>query len=263
MAQGKSGYKLIFSSCEDGFISRLRREEESERIFKSSPIKNAIKGATHGVTDFLLGSAHDLQTMMFYVGSGEMELALEERVLMIEAVERSQLGQMKATESWMMDILSVDPSDTVYQSFPSSTALGLEVGSLVAGGYGVVKGVMAFNRLAKMPVQASRVAISLLKETSAAHKGIKAKHIWTSTKRKNPVQNAFGHWQDHCHEFPELLNSKQYVEHTHNFFAGSRDRLLTKIRPNGEVLLYDVQTNTFGAFTPDGVPKTMFKPTEG
>ncbi len=182
---------------------------------------------------------------------------------MIEAIEQSQEAQMNAVGSWMINRLSADPSDAIYQSFRSKTTTGLEISSLVAGGYGAVKGVIAFNRLAKMPAQASRVATSLLKEASATRKGIKAKQIWTSTKRKNPVQNAFGHWKDHGHEFPELLNSKQYVEHTHNFFSGSRDQLLTKIRPNGEVLLYDVQTNTFGVFTPDGVPKTMFKPTEG
>jgi len=42
-----------------------------------------------------------------------------------------------------------------YQSFRSGTTLGLEVGSLVAGGYGVVKGVMAFKRLVKAPSQAA------------------------------------------------------------------------------------------------------------
>ena len=104
---------------------------------------------------------------------------------------------------------------------------------------------------------------TLFLDRSVINKGIKAKQIWTSTRTKNPVQNAFGHWKDHGHEFAELLNSKQYVEQTHNFFTGSRDRLVTKIRPNGEVLLYDVQTNTFAVFTVDGVPKTMFKPTEG
>lgn len=229
----------------------------------SSNIASAIAGISHGVVDFVVGSIHDLQTMMAYAGTSELEMTLQERTHMIEVIEESQTNQMAKVESRMQNMLSIDPADAEYQSFRSNTTFGLNIASLVAGGYGAVKGVMAFNKLAKMPVQASRIATGLLKETSAARKGIKAKQIWTSTKRKSPVQNAFGHWKDHGHEFPELLNSKQYVEHTHNFFAGSRDQLLTKIRPNGEVLLYDVQTNTFGAFTPEGVPKTMFKPTEG
>lgn len=101
------------------------------------------------------------------------------------------------------------------------------------------------------------VSLSITKgQSEAFHSSIQQRFKFATT-------SAFGHWKDHGHEFPELLNSKQYVEQTHNFFAGSRDQLLTKIRPNGEVLLYDVQANMFGAFTADGVPKTMFKPTEG
>jgi hypothetical protein len=82
---------------------------------------------------------------------------------MIDAVERSQASQMKAVEGWMMDMLSIDESDAVYQSFRSKTTMGLEVGSLVAGGYGAVKGVMAFNKLARMPVQAARLSNQIRK----------------------------------------------------------------------------------------------------
>jgi pyocin large subunit-like protein len=32
---------------------------------------------------------------------------------------------------------------------------------------------------------------------------------------------------------------------------------------NGEILLYDADANIFGVFTNEGVPKTMFKPTDG
>jgi pyocin large subunit-like protein len=46
------------------------------------------------------------------------------------------------------------------------------------------------------------------------------------------------------------------------FFA-ARDKLLTKIRPNGEIIVYDAETNIFGVFTNEGIPKTMFKPTDG
>jgi pyocin large subunit-like protein len=133
---------------------------------------------------------------------------------------------------------------------------------LIAGGYGAVKGVVAFSKLIRAPVQVSRVTAGFLKETSAVHKGIKAKQIWTSTKKRTSVQNAFKHWKDHGNEFPEILNSKQYVEQSHNFFV-SRDRLLTKIRPNGEIIVYDAQSNVFGAFTNEGIPKTMFKPSNG
>lgn len=69
------------------------------------------------------------------------------------------------------------------------------------------------------------------------------------------------HCRLHGSDFPEILNSKQYVEQSRNFFT-SRDTLLTKVRSNGEIIVYDAQTNVFGVFTNEGVPKTMFKPTD-
>lgn len=57
-----------------------------------------------------------------------------------------------------MGMLSIDASDASYQSFRSKTTLGLEMGSLVAGGYGAVKGMIAFNRLARMPIYISKIA---------------------------------------------------------------------------------------------------------
>ena len=35
---------------------------------------------------------------------------------------------------------------------------------------------------------------------------------------------------------------------------------LTKIRLNGEIVLYHPGTNTFASFTKEGIPKTLFKP---
>ena len=57
-----------------------------------------------------------------------------------------------------MDMLSIDGSDASYQSFRSKTRFGLEVGSLVAGGYGAIKGVIAFARLAKAPIHIAKIA---------------------------------------------------------------------------------------------------------
>jgi pyocin large subunit-like protein len=57
-----------------------------------------------------------------------------------------------------------------------------------------------------------------------------------------------------------LVNSKQYVDHAKNLFNRT-EGILSKTRVNGEILRYDIKTNTFGAYTKDGIPKTMFKPT--
>jgi hypothetical protein len=64
---------------------------------------------------------------------------------------------MSQIEDWMMDLLSINESDSVYHSFRSNTTLGLEVGSLVAGGYGAVKGIIGFSKLAKAPIQLAKM----------------------------------------------------------------------------------------------------------
>ena len=100
----------------------------------------------------------------------------------------------------------------------------------------------------------------------AAGRGIVAKErvlneksIWTPGKRGNPVRNAFLHWKDHGHEFSGLQNSRQYVEQAHNLFRDPS--VLRRIRSSdGSCLRYDPLTNTFGSFTAEGIPKTMFKP---
>ncbi len=136
-----------------------------------SKITSALGGVGHGVVDFMVGSLQDLQTTALHVGAGELELTLQERVQIIKAVEQSQATQMSMVDSWIMDTLSFNQSDTVYQSFRSTTTIGLEVGSLIAGGYGAVKGIINFARLAKMPTQVSRLAKIIGKAESYVNRG--------------------------------------------------------------------------------------------
>ncbi|CAI1988096.1 Uncharacterised protein [Serratia quinivorans] len=91
----------------------------------------------------------------------------------------------------------------------------------------------------------------------------KDKQIWSETKKKEPVPNAYGHWDKHKKEFPEYQNAKQYVDATHNFVNKPPSGTLTKIRPNGDTLYYNPTTNTFASKNIDGVPRTMFKPEKG
>jgi RHS repeat-associated protein len=86
--------------------------------------------------------------------------------------------------------------------------------------------------------------------------------LWTATKTKTPVQNAFRHWKDHGVEFPEFQNAKQYVEGTKSFFSNPPVGTLTKVRPNGDKLFYNPANNTFGVQAADGAPRTMFRPTD-
>lgn len=128
------------------------------RSKKGGDIKSALGGISHGVVDFVIGSLHDLQTAAVYIGSGEQELGLQERMQIIETVELSQMQQSSCVESHVLDLFSIDESDAVYQSFRSKTTMGLEIASLVAGGYGTVKGVMTLNRLSRIPMQAAKLA---------------------------------------------------------------------------------------------------------
>jgi len=86
--------------------------------------------------------------------------------------------------------------------------------------------------------------------------------IWSSTKKLTPVENALGHWNKHKAEFPELANSKQYVEAAQSLAAHPPAGVLTKSR-GAETLIYDGATNTFLVRGADGAPKTMFRPTDG
>ncbi|EPE4188312.1 hemagglutinin repeat-containing protein [Yersinia enterocolitica] len=84
--------------------------------------------------------------------------------------------------------------------------------------------------------------------------------IWSETKKKAPVPNAYGHWDKHKREFPEFQNSKQYVEAAHSFVNNPPPGTLVKVRPNGETVYYNPATNTFAVKRVDNVPRTMFKP---
>jgi filamentous hemagglutinin len=74
------------------------------------------------------------------------------------------------------------------------------------------------------------------------------------------VRNAHGHWKKHGTEFPVTQNALEYVNQAHGFLNRPPADALTKVRPNGDVIVYHPKTNTFGVRTADGTPKTMFKP---
>jgi RHS repeat-associated protein len=85
--------------------------------------------------------------------------------------------------------------------------------------------------------------------------------IWSTTKGKSAVENAFGHWKKHGTEFPEFRNAKEYVEGAQRFVnQPSQGGVLSKVRANGDTVLYDSASNTFGVRAADGAPRTMFRP---
>ena len=89
------------------------------------------------------------------------------------------------------------------------------------------------------------------------------KPLWTATSKLNSVKNAYLHWKKHQSDFPEFINAKQYVEGALQFLQNSPVGTLVKMRPNGDVLKYHPATNTFGVMDASGIPRTMFRPTDG
>jgi pyocin large subunit-like protein len=85
-------------------------------------------------------------------------------------------------------------------------------------------------------------------------------NCWSATRRKPSVENAFGHWQKHKSEFPNLNNAKEYVEAATKFLRSADPNVLTRTRPNGDVIRFNPATDEFGVMDPSGVPRTYFKP---
>lgn len=83
---------------------------------------------------------------------------------------------------------------------------------------------------------------------------------WSATKKLTPPENAFGHAVKHRSEFPAYSSDSEYVERAQNSVANPPDNVLTKTRGNGDILLYDPESNTFAVKTGSGVPKIMFRP---
>jgi RHS repeat-associated protein len=121
-------------------------------------IKSVLGGFSHGVVDYLIDSIHGLQMTATYIGAAELDMSLHERIHMIEALEQSQMQQMAAVGSDLMDMMGIDEANALYQSLRSKTTLGLEVGSLIAGGYGIAKGAISLTRAVRVPVSFGRLS---------------------------------------------------------------------------------------------------------
>jgi hypothetical protein len=129
-----------------------------------------------------------------------------------------------------------------------------------------MRGLSSYNPEFAMAVSIYSIAKGKPQSSSAGFASggsVKVSSIWSSTSKLSSVKNAFGHWKKHAAEFPEFVNSKQYVEGTKNFLNNSPAGTMIKTRSNGDVLKYHPETNTFGVMDATGVPKTMFRPNNG
>jgi len=135
------------------------------------------------------------------------------------------------------------------------------VGALGKGGRLVVEGAEVTADAARMGRRAGKAA-KAARAVDEARDAKAAVPLWSSTQRKSAVQNALGHWNKHKAEFPELTNSKQYVEAAHSLAANPPATALIKKR-GADTLIYDTSTNTFLVKGADGAPRSMFRPVDG
>ncbi|MBK8148552.1 MAG: RHS domain-containing protein [Acidobacteria bacterium] len=85
--------------------------------------------------------------------------------------------------------------------------------------------------------------------------------IWNANPKKglDSVGNAFEHWKKHKDNLPEYQNSLEYVGGARNFFDSPPPTTLSKVRPNGDRVLFDPTSDLFGVER-NGIPSTFFRP---
>lgn len=150
-------------------------------------------------------------------------------------------------------------------AFGLNTAFALD--STASSYFGFLTSAMGVSPSYMQPIPTNReftgqfATASVFVATNVGPGGVR--RIWTSTSKLSGVKNAFTHWMKHKKDFPNLQNAKQYVEAAQDFVANPPTGTLSKVRANGDVLLYNPGTNTFAVKAADGTPRTMFKPTLG
>ena len=83
----------------------------------------------------MVGSIHDLQAAATYMGGSRIR-AQSQRTHSNHRSSRAVPSRSNGHQvgNWVMDLLSIDESDAIYHSFRSTMTIGLEIGSLIAGG---------------------------------------------------------------------------------------------------------------------------------
>jgi len=76
-------------------------------------------------------------------------------------------------------------------------------------------------------------------------------------------RNLTAHWEKHGKEFPNFKKENEYGDYALRFFQYPPKGTLFKRNQAGDYLFYYQPYNIFGVTTKDGIPKTMFRPSQG
>lgn len=219
--------------------------------------KNLLKGITHGVVNFASENIWDLQRAAFYIGCDQTEFEFNERNELTSQFNKMEAEQKESFDNTVKRMLAVHEPDEFYERIRYWTTTGLQVGTCAYGG---IKSVKALCNIGKNLYNARKLAPTLQKITPSPRPIPPTDKIWTSTKKRTRVKNAYEHWKDHKRDFPELQNAKQYVDKARNFLSKPDPNKLIKKRINGDIIIYDPTTNIFAIQDIDGIPRTMYKP---
>ncbi|WP_159445361.1 RHS repeat-associated core domain-containing protein [Rhizobacter sp. OV335] len=171
-----------------------------------------------------------------------------------DAMEAGDVAKMQQLFQQYLELKGDDPS-----SGPNKVRMGFAIVT-VAGRQGT-NDLSTLAPMASAALGSGMIGVGVTVPKAGSAAAVNAP-VWSSTKKLSSVENALGHWNKHKSEFPELNNSKQYVEAARSLAAKPPATALTKGR-GAETLIYDRATNTFLVKGTDGAPKTMFRPTDG
>jgi hypothetical protein len=96
----------------------------------------------------------------------------------------------------------------------------------------------------------------------AAAPRIDGKPMWTANRRYTAEENAQRHFERDGADF-DAADVDAYVKKAHAFISKPPKAAETLKRANGDLLIYDGDSNTFAVATRAGAPRTMFKPRDG
>jgi len=150
-----------------------------------------------------------------------------------------------------------------------ATARAISCARRIIAALAALKAVRAIGTIARtLPkIRGIRTALTKFKNVRAVRSASSRinDRLWTSGRftgqvKANP-KNVKWHYNKHKGEFPELHNSKEYLDRAKQFMSDPPPGTYTRVRePGGDILRYNPDTNTLGIMTKDGVMKTMMKP---
>ncbi|MGL5487350.1 MAG: DUF637 domain-containing protein [Shewanella sp.] len=148
---------------------------------------------------------HQFDTMMAQAEQDRVKAGLGDVDAKARVEAREQLSD--AINNLTLDLLPVVGDVKGFVEVQDTLDYALAAIAVIPGG-----------DLLKGPLKAAKEALKA-GDVETANKLLEP--IWSVTKSKTSVQNAYGHWQKHGAEFPEFQNAKQYVEGVRNFVKNS------------------------------------------